>query len=333
MSNRPAVSDLSRRRFLRAAAGAAAVAAGGAPMPARTDWTLPAGPVSATFWDSTSALKTKLYTNVILPSYRTLRPQYSIKYESITTVNLLQKLLAATATGTAPEIFELGDWFFPTYFGRNLLDPIPPEAFGGKSTADVLDGYLPGSLTAMQHEGRLYGLPDFVASHSLHINNRLFREAGLDPLKDAPKTWDDVARLNKVLTRRRGDQVFQKGFEFRYADEHWIGRTFHHLIYQAGGEVVDREGRPAFNREAGVRALEVWRTVTTAPKVSKNTGASPFQDFGTEQDAMSYIGPNGQKQSENINPKMKDNITVVPLPQINPARPATMVFSALRQNL
>ena len=67
--------------------------------------------------------------------------------------------------------------------------------------------------------------------------------------------------------------------------------------------------------------------MTVAPQVSQNTGASPFQDFGTEQDAMSYIGPNGQAQSANINPRMKDNITVAPLPQINPAKPATMAFS------
>ncbi len=334
MSARPRLTDdgtkvgsVSRRRFLQVAGGAAAATALGAAGRAGADWPLPKGDLVLTFWDSTSALKTKLYTNLILPSYKQLRPTYTIKYESITTGNLLQKLLAATATGTAPEIFELGDWYFPTYFDKDLLDPLPPEAFGHKSVPELLDSYLPGSLSAMQHKGRLYGLPDFTASHSLHINNRLFREAGLDPVKDAPRTWDDVARLNRVLTRKKGDQIVQKGFEFRYVDDHWMGRSFHHLVYQAGGEILDGEGRPAFNSEAGLKALEVWKSVTVAPKVSQNTGASPFQDFGNEQDAMSYIGPNGQKQSENINPRMKDNITVVPLPQINPAKPATMAFS------
>jgi multiple sugar transport system substrate-binding protein len=166
-----------------------------------------------------------------------------------------------------------------------------------------------------------------VASHSLHVNNRLFREAGLDPVKDAPKTWDEVARLNRILTKRKGDQVVQKGFEFRYVDERSMGLTFHHLLYQAGGDVLDKEGRPAFNSAAGVRAMEVWKRVTVAPKVSRNTGASPFQDFGAEQDAMCAIGPNGQAQAANINPRMRDNITVVPLPQINPAKPATMALS------
>ncbi len=320
-------SSVSRRALLAGAGSAAALGVLGHGRRAGAEWSLPPGNVQVTFWDSTSALKTKLYNEVILPGYRQRRPNYAVKYESITTGNLLQKLLAATATGTAPEIFELGDWFFPTYFGRDLLEPLPAEAFGFKSQKDLLDSYLPGSLSAMQHEGKLYGLPDFVASHSLHINNRLFREAGLDPVKDAPKTWDDVARLNKLLTKRKGDQVVQKGFEFRYVDDHWMGRTFHHLLYQAGGEALDKQGRPVFNSDAGVKAMEVWKSVTVAPKVSQNTGASPFQDFGMEQDAMSYIGPNGQAQSANINPRMKDNVTVAPLPQINPAKPATMAFS------
>ena len=34
--------------------------------------------------------------------------------------------------------------------------------------------------------------------------------------------------------------------------------TLHHLIYQAGGEVVI-DGRPAFNSDAGVKAMEVWK--------------------------------------------------------------------------
>ena len=318
---------MSRRTLLTGVGGAAALGVLGRGRRAHAQVALPQGPVSLTFWDSTSALKTKLYSELILPSYKQRRPNYTVKYESITTGNLLQKLLAATATGTAPEIFELGDWYFPTYFDKDLLDPLPAEAFGHRSLPELLDSYLPGSLAAMQHKGRLYGLPDFTASHSLHINNRLFREAGLDPVKDAPKTWDDVARLNKVLTRKKGDQIVQKGFEVRYVGTHWLAMMFHHLIYQAGGEMLDREGRPVFNQEPGVKALEVWKSVTVAPTVSKNSGASPFEDFAQEQDAMTYIGPNGGRQIVTLNPKMKDNYTAVPLPQLNRARPVTMAYS------
>jgi multiple sugar transport system substrate-binding protein len=334
MSARPSLENRrgqqtgsSRRRFLVGSGLAAGLAALERRRPAAADWVLPSEAVSVTFWDSTSAPKTRLYNERIIPSYRQRRPIYTVRYENIATGNLLQRLVTAAASGTAPEIFELGDWLFPTYFGRDLLDSVPAQAFGFPSLKELLDSYLPGSLSAMQHEGKLFGLPDYMASHSLHINNRLFREAGLDPVRDAPKTWDEVARLNGILTRRKDGQIVQKGFEFRYVDERSLTLTFHHLLYQAGGDVLDKEGRPAFNSDAGVKALEVWRSVTVAPRVTRNTGASPFLDFGSEQDAMAYIGPNGQAQAVNINPRMKDNVTVTPLPQINPARPATATFS------
>jgi multiple sugar transport system substrate-binding protein len=325
---RPAgAGDLSRRALLTGAASAAALAAVGPSRPAGADWSPPAGPVTLTFWDSTSAPKTRLYTERIIPAYKQQRPTYTVRYESIPTGNLLQKILAATAAGTAPELFELGDWLLPTYFGRDLLEPVPSEAFGFPSLEALVDSYLPGTLAAMQHGGKLLGLPDFVASHSLHINNRLFRAAGLDPVRDAPKTWDDVARLNRILTQKKDGQIVQKGFEFRYTDERAMCVTFHHLLYQAGGDILDRDGRPAFHGDAGVKAMEAWKSATVAPSVTRNTSASPFQDFGSEQDAMSYIGPNGQAQAVNINPRMKENVTVAPLPQINPAKPATAAFA------
>ena len=140
--------QISARRgaaVLTGAASAAALAVLDPLRPAGADWSPPASPVTVTFWDSTSALKTKLYTERIIPAYKQRRPTYTVRYESIPTGNLLQKILAATAAGTAPEIFELGDWLLPTYFGRDLLDPVPPEAFGFQSLRGLVDSYLPGS--------------------------------------------------------------------------------------------------------------------------------------------------------------------------------------------
>src|SRR5262245_23719161 len=105
---------LSRRRVLGLAGGSAAAGILGAARRAQGQWAPPSGSMTLTFWDSTSQLKVALYNQFLLPGYKQLRPNYTVRYESIATADLLQKLLAATATGTAPEIFELGDWFFPT---------------------------------------------------------------------------------------------------------------------------------------------------------------------------------------------------------------------------
>ncbi len=215
----------------------------------------------------------------------------------------------------------------PTYFSKNLLEPVPPEAFGYNSLQDMVNAYIPGRLDPFMNNGKLYAIPYQMNSYSLFINNRLFKAAGLDPVKDAPKTWDDIAKLNQQLTKRDGDRVTQKGFEMRYsAGDHWMAQMFHFLIYQAGGNVL-QDGKPVFNQEPGVKAMNVWKSVTVAPQVSKNTSASPYQDFADEQDVMSYMPPNASAVIELLNPNLKGNYTAVPFPQMNPDKPITMMYS------
>jgi multiple sugar transport system substrate-binding protein len=202
-----------------------------------------------------------------------------------------------------------------------------PAAWGRTTVAAVVSGYLPHLLDVAMDQGRLYGVPDQMNAWSLYLNNRLFRVAGLDPARDAPRTWTDIARLNKILTRRNGGQIVQKGFEMRYpGDGHWQAQMFQLLVYQAGGDILSR-GTSVFNNGAGVRALDVWKSVTVAPQVTQNTQASPYQDFADEQDAMTFAGPNAGASIERINPKMAGNYTVVPLPQIDPAHPVTLIYS------
>jgi multiple sugar transport system substrate-binding protein len=97
-------------------------------------------------------------------------------------------------------------------------------------------------------------------------------------------------------------------------------------MYQAGGEVI-KDGKPAFDNETGVKVLNVWKSVTVDPQVTQNTCSSPYQDFAVEQDAMTFMGPNGGPVAEQINPKMKDSYTVVPLPQLRPDHPASLIYS------
>jgi len=302
-----------------------AYGSGAAPAAGAAAWSVPTQPVTIAYWDSADNVKNELLSKTLIPEYERLHPNVTIKYEAVS--GLGPKLAAAFATGTAPEVFEVADWFLPKVLQSQVADPLPPTAWGQASVAGVLDNYLPHLLNAMVDRGQLYGVPDQMNAWSLYMNNRLFREAGLDPARDAPRTWADVARLNKVLTKRKGDQVVQKGFEMRYpGDGHWQAQMFQLLVYQAGGDVLDA-GKPVFNSAAGVAALGVWKSVTVAPQVTQNTQASPYQDFAMEQDAMTFAGPNAGASIERINPKMAGNYTVAPLPQARPDRPVTLIYS------
>ncbi|HET8999947.1 MAG TPA: extracellular solute-binding protein [bacterium] len=295
---------------------AATAAAGG--------WALPTEPVTLNEWDGGDGTKSALLEELIA-QYEKIHPNVTVKFE--TDVKSL-KVAAAIAAGTAPEIFEASDANLQKYIAAKVVEPLPAAAWGQPSVDGVVALYLPHVLDAITSGHSLYAVPDQLNAHSLYINNRVFRAAGLDPVKDAPKTWDDIARLNKVLTKKQGDRVTQKGFEMRYVcdDGHWQAHIFHILVYQAGGEVI-KDGKPVFNSEAGLRALTTWKSLVVAPGVTNNTCSSPYQDFAVEQDAMTFAGPHVGKIVERINPAMQGNYTVVPLPQLRPDRPATLIYS------
>ena len=287
-------------------------------------WVLPSEPVTLNEWDGGDGTKSALLRELIA-QYEQMHPNVTVKFE--TDVKSL-KVAAAIAAGTAPAIFEASDANLQKYIVAKAVEPLPPAAWGQTAVDGVVALYLPHVLDAITAGHSLYAVPDQLNAHSLYINNRLFRAAGLDPAKDAPKTWDDVARLNKMLTRKQGDRVVQKGFEMRYVcdDGHWQAHMFHILVYQAGGDVI-KDGRAAFNSEAGQRALASWKSLVVAPAVTNNTCSSPYQDFAVEQDAMTFAGPHVGKIVERINPAMQGNYTVAPLPQLRPDHPAALIYS------
>lgn len=300
---------------------------GGATPPASAaagGWVLPTEPVTLREWDGGDGTKSALLRELIA-QYEKLHPNVTVNFE--TDIKSLQ-VAAAVAAGTAPEIFEVSDFNLQKYIAAKAVEPLPPAAWGQANVDGMLALYLPHVLDVVTAGHTLYGVPDQMNAHSLYINTRMFRAAGLDPVKDAPKTWADVARLDKILTKKQGDRITQKGFEFRYIcdDGHWQAHAFHFLVYQAGGDVI-KDGKVAFNSPAGLEALNTWKTLVVAPSVTSNTCSSPYQDFAVEQDAMTFAGPHVGPIVEQINPAMKGNYIVVPLPQLRPDHPASLIYS------
>ena len=75
------------------------------------------------------------------------------------------------------------------------------------------------------------------------------------------------------------------------------------------------------------KALTLWRDVTKAcgdPKNTKNTASNPNQDFLDGFTAMWITGPWATPQVQ-ASP-IKNDFTVVGLPQVDPAKPHTMVY-------
>ena len=151
---------------------------------------------------------------------------------------------------------------------------------------------------------------------SLFINNKAFDAAGLDPVKDAPKTWDDMKALGPKLKKVQGNRTVQKAFDFPYHSPRWEMQ-----MLPAAGRAVRRQdpvsddGKTAYlNSPEAVKALTLWRDVTKVtgdPKTTMNTPSNPNQDFIDGRAAMWITGPWATSQIRQS--PIKDGFTVVSL--------------------
>ena len=200
--------------------------------------------------------------------------------------------------------------------------------FGAETYGDLIARYTPGGLDAGTFGGKVYALPYQGNSMSLFINNKEFRAAGLDPRKDAPKTWDDVKALGPKLRIVQGNRTVQKSFDFPYHSNRWEVQDFQPLTEQFGGKLLSDDGKTAsLNSPAAVKALTLWREVTKAggdPRTTMNTPSNPNQDFVDGRTAMWITGPWATPQVRKS--PVGDDFTVVSLPQVDPAKPHTLVY-------
>ena len=135
------------------------------------------------------------YMKELIEAYKKVRPNVTINPVVTSSGDINQKLTVALATGTGPDIMDQDASFYELYYAKGVLEPLNLEVFGAKSYEELATRYTPGGIAAGTFGGKVYALPYQGNSMSLFINNKAFAAAGLDPVKDAPKTWDDMKAL------------------------------------------------------------------------------------------------------------------------------------------
>src|SRR5260370_38760209 len=204
----PAAAPAPTTAPTRAAAPTAVPASSG------TSGSVPKSNVTITVQHGSDVTTNKLYTSVFLPGYQQLHPNVTIQHEAVP--NVEQKLLVEFATNAAPTMFEANANTLQALMSKGVLSAVPPEVWSATSVEGMLSKYyMPKVMNVLTRDGQLYGIPNQMNASSRMINTRLFAAAGLDPLKDAPKTWDAVAALTPNLTiRYSARQITHKAVEF-----------------------------------------------------------------------------------------------------------------------
>lgn len=176
----------------------------------------------------------------------------------------VEQLLTALAGGAGPDCFNVVATRVPDLVPSGAVVPVDFAAMGYGSLEELVDVYIDGTLAAFTRDGALYAIPTEVGNYSLFINNDLFEAAGLDPVADAPKTWEDLLALAPALTVRDANgNITQRAFDFAYPipDEIVSGRvTFAGMAYQLGGTYFNEDlSAGNVNHPGWIRTFEFMR--------------------------------------------------------------------------
>ena len=166
-----------------------------------------------------------------------------------------QKTTIAFAGGGAPDIVNVYNGFFQQWSALGFFQPIQPSVFGAKSNPSLASSWLKGTLNGWLLKGQYYGIPSEVSTYFEVISPPLFRAAGLDPVKDAPQTWEDILRIGKKLAKVQNGALVRQGYGIA-SDPGVLSIVFDSMVHQLGGYIISPDGtKAAINSPAGVKAL------------------------------------------------------------------------------
>ena len=267
-AKKPAISGLVRRDFLKQAALAGAAAgplsgllAGGA----RNAWAdTTALSVFAPLPPDPAPPGDAKFSEAALASWEQAH-NAKVNYEAVAWPQLHDKMATNFASGT-----HVWDVIYMSGWVPEFLKFVQP--FSDKLSPGLVADMPKSSFSTVTWDGKSYGAVFTLSLLTLFYNTEHFEKAGI---KEPPKTWDDLKRYAKELTR---DGHY--GWVLNYGDPAGIGGVASYwmtYLQQAGGKMYGADGMPVFNDAAGVDALQLM------VDLYKN---------GTDPGSISYVGIN-----------------------------------------
>ncbi len=256
------------------------------------------GKITITFWHSFVASTVPALQD-LLGEFERTHPTLHIQAQYIPTGDgLIQKLVSAIQSGTAPDISWIHSDFLDKLVEADALVPMK-EFLGGPDSLPVSDlrDLFPSLLEAGTFRNELYAMPMEATSLALLYNRGLFRNAGLDPDRP-PRTWQELEDYASRLTSAPDDKgrrerygffvpVFPASGELNI----WMILQWTPFLWQAGGNELTPDGaQVAFQSAAGVNALSLWKRIYRAEDFSK-FGIAHDLGFASGKLAMVLDGP------------------------------------------
>src|ERR1044071_3704485 len=164
----------------------------------------------------------------------------------------------------------------PPAYDAAMIDVIWPDEFikagylldvTDRVTAEMKDGIFPASWNGVTRNGKIYGMPWLMDVKYFMYNKDMLQKAGIT---DPPKTWEELVGQAKTI-KEKG--IVEFPIIWSWNQKEGVVCDYAVLLYGNGGSFVDSNGKPAFNDEKGVQALE-WMKQTIDDGLSNPSSVS-----------------------------------------------------------
>jgi len=279
------------------------------------------GPITVTYWTHEDPNRTVIEEKYIA-EFEASHPNVTIERVTNSSKKMPELLLTAFAANEGPHVFntQIEDGY--AYIANGRVAPIDAEVAGFKSTNDLRASYVDGVLDAVTEDGEIYGLPLELTNWAPYVNKKIFRDAGLDPEKDYPKTWEDIVTVSEKIVSREGEIITRRGFDFRYP---YYLVSFVPMVEQLGGKLVSDDGKTAIvGDDAWLKFLQFmadWgpNGLNLGSPTYKNARKLFNADNNDMAMAMSGLYQAGRIRADNADFYNSGDWMVIPFPQFEDA--------------
>lgn len=260
------------------------------------------GVVRVSTWESGDNLE---FWNNAIAAFEAANPGVDVQLEAVPQ-DYGTKLLAQFASGSAPDVFQVGDGDAAKYQAQGAVEDLAPFISGDNGFD--MDLLYPGVAAFGEVAGSTYYLTKDYSPLVLYYNKDQFTEAGVD-LPTAEWTWDDlVAAAQKLTKDANGNDATSADFDpsniqrwgislpNSWGDTAWE-RGILPIIYQNGGSQVSDDGMTTtgyMNSEANIEALQwyvdLFKKYHVAPTKTDYSAFSGVDLFATGQVSMMWTG-------------------------------------------
>ncbi|MBW4473588.1 MAG: sugar ABC transporter substrate-binding protein [Stenomitos rutilans HA7619-LM2] len=184
------------------------------------------------------------YFNKLIAQFEQENPTVKIRWVDVPWADMQRKILTAVSAKTAPDVVNLNPDFASQLAQRNawmLLD--------GTVSHEAQQQYLPNIWKASTLDEKSFGIPWYLTTRVAIYNTAILKLAGVSK---PPATYAELAAIAKQIKDKTGKYAF-----FVTVVPEDSGEVLESFV-QMGVDLVDAQGKAAFNSPKGKAAFQYW---------------------------------------------------------------------------